>query len=157
MKKFLRMFALALFVAVAGVALAACGAKGPTEKDIEGVWYTESQVETIGDNEPTTYTFARLKELHDAGQTGEDEYLDLLSYLPMIKATADGQLQWKYYYDDESDYVPAGTWEIKDGKLEANVDTLLGGEKEVEYKDGKIIITQTNGNTVTIFTLVKLA
>lgn len=148
MKKFLRMFALALFVAVAGIALAACGGKKEEEKqltaaDFVGEWYTVSVVETIGDNEPTTYTFVRLKELHDAGQTGDDEYLDLLTYLPMIKATADGNLKWKQYYDADDTYSDAGTWSYKNGVFSADVNTLLGHDPEVKYENDKIIITQT--------------
>ena len=146
MKKFLRVFALALFVAVAGVALAACGGKTEVkEEDIVGEWYMESYQDTYGDT-TNEYKFTDFKALHDKGSARtpeeDDEYVDLETYFYMYKATADGKLQWKKYYADESEYDDAGTWAIENGELTTAM-TTVSGEPETEYKNGKIIVTFT--------------
>ena len=146
MKKFLRMFALALFVAVAGVALAACGGKSEpvTEEKVVGEWYVESHVYTYNGQKDTS-TYKRFMELHnkaDKTTDEEDEYADLETVILMFNATEEGELQFKHYFADAEEYADAGTWAIEDGKLTTEI-TILAGDKTVEYKKGKLIITQT--------------
>lgn len=164
MKKFVRLFAVLLCVLVCGSVLAACGSnkKELKSSDVVGEWYVESNVYTYNGSTDNS-TFVRFAELHNkADRTADedDEYVDMETVILMFNVTEDGKLQYKRYYADASEYVDGGTWAIEDGKLTANI-TMLAGEKTIEYKDGKIIVTQTRmwleKLETTVITLAKVA
>ncbi|MBP5651748.1 MAG: hypothetical protein J6X00_03690 [Clostridia bacterium] len=149
MKKYMKFLSIALCILLCGCVLVACGKKdeAPAElkpADIVGEWYVESAVYTYNGSTDTS-TFARFMELHNkADKTAdeEDEYLDLETVILKFNVTSEGELQYKQYFADSSEYTAAGTWAIEDGKLTANV-TFVAGETAVEYKDGKIIVTSS--------------
>ena len=168
MKKFLKLFAIMLCLALSSIAFVACGNKGGEETktlkaaDFVGTWYVESEVYSYN-GETDTSTYARFKELHDAGVTASDndEYADLETVINKFKVSEDGSLQWKQFYADDSDYDDAGTWAIVDNKLTVDLTGFLGGDVTVEYTNGKIVIHQSfmwlEKLQTTDITLVKVA
>lgn len=152
MKKFLYTMLAFMFVLPLALGLVACDkeeAATPqlTKANFVGEWYVYSEDYTY-DTTHEVYTYARLKELHDAGETASenDEYADLETYIYMFQLRNDGRIQWKDYYADETEYdenTDAGTWGIENNQFWANVDTFYAGNKTVEYKNGDIVITRT--------------
>lgn len=138
------LLGLAMIFAVT-FCFAACGGKELKPSDVTGEWYVETYVSSYNGNTDTS-TFARFMELHnkaDKTVDEEDEYVDLETVIYMWKAKEDGTLQCKPYFADEADYRSYGTWEVKDGKLNATITWFAQGDQTVEYKDGKITITNT--------------
>ena len=146
MKKFIYTMLAFMFVLPLAFGLVGCQ-KDETVKaeDVTGTWYVETYVHSYNGSTDTS-TQARLVQLHDkASKTTdeEDEYADLATVIYMWKATADGKLYCKPYYDADSEYAEYGTWAIEDGKLTATITWFAAGETTVEYKGGKIIINYT--------------
>ena len=151
-----------MFVVMFG--FAACGDNNdPKElkaEDFVGVWEVESNVYTY-DGATDTTTLARFKELHDAGQTDGDEYVDAATVILKFNVKADGTLQYKQYYADDADYSNAGTWAIVDNKLTADFTGCLAGTVTVSYENNKIVVNQSrmwnDKQETTVVTLVKVA
>lgn len=156
------MIAVAMMFAVV-FCFAACGEQQDEElkaSDFVGVWEVESNVYTI-DGDSDTTTLARFKELHDAGQTSGDEYVDAATVILKFNVKADGTLQWKQYYAADADYADAGTWAIVDNKLTADFTGFLAGTVTVNYENNKIIVNQSRmwneKQETTVVTLAKVA
>lgn len=157
------MLAVAMmFVVMFG--FAACGENNEPKElkadDFVGVWEVESNVYTV-DGDSDTTTLARFKELHDAGQTSDDEYVDAATVILKFNVKADGTLQWKQYYADDTEYSNAGTWAIVDNKLTADFTGFLAGTVTVNYENNKIIVNQSRmwneKQETTVVTLAKVA
>ena len=163
MKKFLRVFALALFVAVAGVALAACGGKKEEElkpADFVGKWEVESTTITFEGGNTQTYTLAEFKHIHDNWDDHDEAdralYSDYLFYdFLKFEITAEGKIGRLSYYDtEEGGYVECGDWAIEHNQLLA---TLPGWDCTAEYTNGKIVVTITDVGELHVLTIGKVA
>ena len=163
-----------MFVAMFG--FAACGTKDNgnggeeqqlTNADFVGDWDTVSVEYTPTEGTSKTYTKARYDELKagylanefDEESAEYEEYLELSYALYNCKITESeesNKIQAKRYGLD--DYDDIGTWTIENNQLKTNINPTAFGATavEAEYKDGNIIVTITDDDSVTVVTLAKV-
>ena len=174
MKKFLRVFALALFVAVAGVALAACGgnkddAKTLTEENLLGNWYVASVAYTPGTG--ATYTadtctkaeWDVLEAKADRTAAEEDKFdlFDGYFHTYSIEINQENDPDHVIYDTTGGGHVAAAEWGVADGEI--TYEAILPGAAadSVVWNNGKVAITVTvpNGNFAGtyVLTLAKVA
>ena len=138
MKKFLRFFAIALCVAIASIALVACGNNdGLTEEDIAGTYETTSVTVTL-DNETNTYSKTEYTTLQNKeNKTRQDSItLEILNnFFGEYNVNKDDHK----VYSGENEIAE---WKVEDGKLvyTAPEDSDLA-ESNAEWQNGKIIVT----------------